>query len=213
MSRYIVLGMMVGGLLLGGCSILDKVLPDKQQEYKKSQSLPDLEIPPDLTSESINDTMAVPEIDASGTATYSTYQERARHKAQDRATSGSQEAQVLDAGEGKSYLILPEDFAGAWESLGSALDKAGFELEDKDRDRGVYFVRYSGGKGESAKKKERGFFSRLAFWRGNDTPRYQLSLTGVGDKTEIVVLDQKGNWDSSAEAKEILNRLQAVLSN
>lgn len=212
MSRYIVLGIVLGGLLLGGCSIFDKVLPDKQQEYKKSQSLPDLEVPPDLTSESINDTMAVPEIDASGTATYSTYQDRVRRKAQERAESEPQEVQLLDAGEGKTFLILPEGFASAWESLGSALDKAGLELEDKDRARGVYSVRYSGGKGRSASKKEKGFFSRLAFWK-DDSTYYLLSLTGVGDKTEIVILDQKGNWDSSTEAKEILNRIQSALSN
>src|SRR2546430_9764238 len=75
MSRYLIVGVLVSGFTLGGCG-MDKVLPDKQHEYKKSQSLPDLEVPPDLSSESINDTMAVPEVDANGTATFSTYQER-----------------------------------------------------------------------------------------------------------------------------------------
>src|ERR687892_14998 len=106
MWRYIILGIMLSGLLLSGCSLFDKILPDRQQEYKKSQSLPDLEVPPDLTSESINDTMAVPEIDASGTATYSTYQERTRHKTQEQTENDPQGTQLLDAGEGKTYLIV-----------------------------------------------------------------------------------------------------------
>lgn len=158
--------------------------------------------------------MAVPEIDANGTATYSTYQERARRKAQERAASETQGAEVLEAGEGKVYLALPEDFASAWTSLGSALNKAGLEIEEEDRARGIYYVRYSGAEGGSADKKEQGLLSRLAFWKKDDGwSHYQLSLTGVGDKTEVVILDQKGNWDTSAEAGKILNRIQAVMSN
>ncbi len=205
--------LLLGGLMVGGCSLFEAVLPDKQQEYKKSQSLPDLEVPPDLSSESINDTMAVPEIDANGTATYSTYQERARRKAQERAASETQGAEVLEAGEGKVYLALPEDFASAWTSLGSALNKAGLEIEEEDRARGVYYVRYSGAEGGSADKKEQGLLSRLAFWKDDDLPHYQLSLTGVGHKTEVVILDKKGNWDTSAEAGKILKQIQAVMSN
>lgn len=48
---------------LGACGYmpnLSKVLPDKKSEYKKSESMPDLEIPPDLTSSAINEAMAIP---------------------------------------------------------------------------------------------------------------------------------------------------------
>ena len=62
-----------------GCSwfpTFDDVMPDRNKEYQKSASLPDLEIPPDLSSDAISDTLSVPEVDAKGTASYSTYQER-----------------------------------------------------------------------------------------------------------------------------------------
>lgn len=62
---------------LGGCKAitakLDEVDPEKRVEYKKSSSLPPLEIPPDLTSSTVDDTLAVPDISPSGTATYSVY--------------------------------------------------------------------------------------------------------------------------------------------
>ncbi|MDE0283406.1 MAG: hypothetical protein OXN26_02485, partial [Gammaproteobacteria bacterium] len=39
---------------------IGKILPDKKSEYKKSESMPDLEIPPDLTADAINDSMNIP---------------------------------------------------------------------------------------------------------------------------------------------------------
>ena len=48
---------------MGACGYmpnLGKVLPDKKSEYKKSESMPDLEVPPDLTSNALNESMAIP---------------------------------------------------------------------------------------------------------------------------------------------------------
>ncbi len=72
---------------LSGCSWimpkLDKVEADNRSQYKKSKSLPDLEVPPDLTTEAIRDRMSVPE--AGGTAKYSTYQERIAERKQQQS--------------------------------------------------------------------------------------------------------------------------------
>src|SRR3990172_7039649 len=49
--------------ILAGCSYipkLDEVLPDKRTEYKKSESLPGLEVPPDLTTARGEGAMGIP---------------------------------------------------------------------------------------------------------------------------------------------------------
>ncbi|MGH2652169.1 MAG: hypothetical protein ACRDHK_13285, partial [Actinomycetota bacterium] len=77
MLRGSILGLYLSAML--GCSwfpTFDEVIPDRNKEYQKSASLPDLEIPPDLSSDAVSDTLSVPEVDAKGTASYSTYQER-----------------------------------------------------------------------------------------------------------------------------------------
>ena len=73
---------------LAGCAWvmpqLDKVMSDNRNEYKKSRTMPDLDVPPDLTSDAIRDRMAIPE--GGETATYSTYQERTAQRKQQAAT-------------------------------------------------------------------------------------------------------------------------------
>ena len=62
-------------------------------------------------------------------------------------------------------LTLNEQFDRAWRRVGLALDRVGFTVEDRDRSKGMYFVRYidpehrqrSGG-------RTRGWFSRFKFW-------------------------------------------------
>jgi uncharacterized lipoprotein len=47
----------------------------------------------------------------------------------------------------------------------------------------------------------------LKFWDRKGNEIHQLSLTGVGDKTEVVVLDKDGKWETSDEAGQLLSRL------
>ena len=49
---------------------------------------------------------------------------------------------ALRKGEGGGTLALNEQFDRAWRRVGLALDRVGFTVEDRDRSKGVYFVRY-----------------------------------------------------------------------
>ena len=50
---------------MGGCgrltSMLDEVVPDRRKDYTRAKTLPDLSVPPGLSSEAIRDQMAIPE--------------------------------------------------------------------------------------------------------------------------------------------------------
>lgn len=135
MSRYLIVGVLVSGFMLGGCG-MDKVLPDKQQEYKKSQSLPDLEVPPDLSSESINDTMAVPEVDAKGTATFSTYQERIAVRGKTGAGDPGGAAGGSRVSSEKE-LIINSNLAELWPRLHSFWAERGYVVRSDDQEHGV----------------------------------------------------------------------------
>jgi outer membrane protein assembly factor BamC len=399
--------LIIASLLVGGCSKylpkLDEVLPDRTKEYRKSESLPDLEVPPDLTADAINDSMAVPDVNAAGVATYSSYQERvtarkearrieenpltiqtldnekvlivnglpsvvwydlqdfwqsngfelelndqelgimetgwrnnAQNLSRDRfkiflepgtqdgtsvlyvshsgedmqpvgenlvwtkrardpatedamlarlsralggassssqsttrsssrtirpasttsqsrsvpqktasrtaisdddgfkapvspgtsagsytpgvpatastaqlpsTTSGSSQAEVVNAGGGKYYINVPQNFSHAWTSTQQALERTSLIVEEGDRDLGVFYVTYS----ETGEKKK-SVWKKMAFWSKDDEDKYQVSLTGVGPKTEIVILDAEGKWDSSDIANSILKELSSQLN-
>jgi outer membrane protein assembly factor BamC len=61
-------------MALTACSTrFDTLLPDRRPDYRQSKVSPALEVPPDLTSSTIDDTLLVPEINPAGSASLSAY--------------------------------------------------------------------------------------------------------------------------------------------
>lgn len=103
-------------------------------------------------------------------------------------------------------LNIAEEFDRAWRLTGVALDRVGFAVEDRDRAKGIYFVRYNDPMKEAEKP---GFFAKLAFWRDRDANidkenQYQVKLVPEGQETRILVLNEKGDRDNSETAQRIL---------
>lgn len=122
-------------------------------------------------------------------------------------TAAPQRAELISAGGGKVYLTVAEDFAAAWTSTASALSSVGIQVEQEDRDRGLYFIRVP----DATAGEEKGMLSKLKFWDG-DSDQFQLSLTGVGDKTEVVLLNREGKWETGDVAGQLLSRLNQELN-
>lgn len=90
-------------------------------------------------------------------------------------------------------LEVDEAADRAWRRVGLALDRSGFTVEDRDRNAGIYYVRYVDPK--MAGKEEPGFFSRLFGGDKADTgalARYRVTLKAQGDKTLVAVADSQG---------------------
>ena len=122
-------------------------------------------------------------------------------------------AYIVRDGEGVSALDLQDNFSRAWRRTGLALDRVGFTVEDRDRSRGLYYVRYiDTDKAEAG--EDDGFFSALKFW-GDDKPdqkkEYLVSLVGKQSTTQIVILDTDGKRENSETADRILGLLHEQL--
>ena len=367
---------LVAAVMLAGCSKimpkLDKVIPDTRTEYRKSRSMPDLEVPPDLTTDAIKDRMAIP--DGGDAATYSSYQERiaqrkrqreleksandaikvldnehilavqgapkqvwpqlrkfmeeARYKlelddeelgvietvwdenaeqltrqkfkifaeageqagttllyvsqrvetlakkgdqmvwqpaerdaAQEKdlvsrlqqylvgarttpaprpsvaeaaegaakapkaaaapamtadeayrarpATEGKV-ASLVSAGTGKLYLAIEQPFADAWTNVELALERAGYAVDQADKDRGTFYLRVAPADGAT---KKRGLLSKMKFWGKDDDQRLQLNLTAVGSRTEAVLLDKEGRWEQGEVTRKLLTAVAQGLES
>lgn len=122
-------------------------------------------------------------------------------------------SQLIKGREGTA-LQISEDFARTWRLVGVALDRTGFLVEDRDRSRGLYFVRYDDPtKGAT---KETGWLSKLAFWRSEKAvpksgSQYQVRLESQGASTRIIVLDAKGQPEQSDTGERILTLVQEHL--
>ncbi|CAK0758354.1 Outer membrane protein assembly factor BamC [Gammaproteobacteria bacterium] len=120
-------------------------------------------------------------------------------------------AQLISEG-GSSVLMVDEDFARTWRHAGLALDQVGFTVEDRNRNSGVYYVRYNDPLKDSNNNK--GFLSKLAFW-SSDTPssaeQYQIHLQERDKRTEVTVLTKDGTRDTSPTGQRILTLLRERL--
>ncbi len=118
-----------------------------------------------------------------------------------------------DAG-GVSQVVVQEPFDRTWRRVGLALDRVNFTVEDRDRTKGIYYVRYVDPDADASKKKgEKGFLDKLAFWRSDKTDARQAAqmrvvVTGSGDTSTIVqVQSHDGKIDSSETGRKILGLL------
>ena len=115
-------------------------------------------------------------------------------------------AEIFDVGDGKSYLVIPQEFTRGWREARMIVERAEYVIEASDQAKGIYDFRIFKSENE---KEEKGFLSKLKFWADDDAGiPYQLSLTGVGDKTEVIITNEDGNWETSEEAKAILEVLR-----
>ena len=137
----------------------------------------------------------------------------ARAKGELAAPRKDERAKIVGAEGGPSAIELAEPFDRAWRRVGLVLDRAGFTVEDRNRAKGFYFVRYVGL--EADLKKDEGFLSKLAFWRSAPDPKaeqYRVLVKDRNDLSEIQVLNKEGNPDPSETARKILSLLQQQLN-
>ncbi len=134
----------------------------------------------------------------------------AKAKAQVAARSPRDErAKLVSAADGATLLNVAEPFDRAWRRVGLALDRVGFTVEDRDRSKGVYFVRYVDPATDN--KKNEGLLSKLAFWRTDEPVKavqYQVTVKeGAADDSQVRVFGKDGQPDATGASKKILSLL------
>jgi outer membrane protein assembly factor BamC len=120
---------------------------------------------------------------------------------------------VLQKGGDGAALSLNEQFDRAWRRVGLALDRVGFTVEDRDRSKGIYFVRYIDPNLDGKSADSKGLFSRW-FSSGSDKQKqeqYRVVVKDAGERAEVNVLNKEGVRDQSATANRILTLLYEQL--
>lgn len=121
---------------------------------------------------------------------------------------------VRISGEGAGRGIdLDDPFDRAWRRVGLALDRGGFTVEDRDRSRGAYFVRYIDADEQARAAADRpGFFSRL-FSRSTKpelSQQYRLNLVSAGTGVRLTIQDKDGKPTPDAD-RATVNRILDLL--
>jgi outer membrane protein assembly factor BamC len=119
----------------------------------------------------------------------------------------------LDKSAGGATLDLPESFDRAWLRVGLALDRTNFTVDNRDREKGIYYVRYADSMQEL---KRDGLFGKLFYSDKSakkDSHEFLVNVRSKGDAmTQVAVVDSKGQVDTSSDAQRIVTLLHAQLN-
>jgi len=127
--------------------------------------------------------------------------------------SAVQSRATLSRGADGGTLALDDQFDRAWRRVGLALDRVGFTVEDRDRSKGLYFVRYIDPQLDN-KKAEKGWLDRLKFWGSSEAVKpeqYRIEVKNVASGSQVKVLTKDGAQESSQTAGRILALLYEQL--
>jgi outer membrane protein assembly factor BamC len=145
-------------------------------------------------------------------------QEAAAQQAGTTATSAAAPARATLVADAEPPRVeLAEPFDRAWRLIGLALDRGGFTVDDRDRSRGTYFVRYIDPEAQAkAASSKPGFFSRMFGSKKEEiaSEQFQLQAVAGGSGTTVTVFDREGKVVSGidrATAVKILSLLHEHL--
>ena len=155
---------------ISGCSwfSIDSVTEDNTQEYRRAETMPPLDVPPDLSTSRINDRIAG---DQANSATYSEYEEAETNPLAtlygvDTVTKPSL------SGEGETrHLIVPGDYSVVWERIDEFWVQAGISIKRQNQSIGLMDTETGSDNYAYRMRLERGDTSRsqLVYITGRDS--------------------------------------------
>jgi outer membrane protein assembly factor BamC len=137
---------------------------------------------------------------------------RAQVAAASVAAPKQPKAKFVQEGNNTARIDMSASFDRAWRDVGLALDRSNFTVEDRDRSKGIYFVRYVNPKEVGQSK---GFFSKL-FSSSDDSSlkakRYRVVLKSSSDNlTQVSVQDDAGKPENTPAGFKLLTLLDEQL--
>ncbi len=126
------------------------------------------------------------------------------------AFSAPAAANAVLENSGAGPLVVNDGFDRAWRRVGLALDRVGFTVEDRDRSKGIFFVRYIDPEGPVAGPSG-SLLDALAFWRSApktaQAPYRVVVADSGGASSRVVVQNSKGEVETSPTSRRILSLL------
>ncbi|NJN47362.1 MAG: outer membrane protein assembly factor BamC [Candidatus Competibacteraceae bacterium] len=223
--------------LLAACTVAtEDLIPDRRPDYRQSRTLDPLEVPPDLTGSTIDDTLLVPEFSPTGSATLSDYAGE-RTTGQVTASSGEtvlqQQPDIRVERDGqRRWLVVDEEPDVLWPRIKEFWTGNGLLLEKDDPRIGIMETRWAENRADIPDGPVRSLLGRVMDFAYSAPTRdkFRVRLERVDDGTEVYLThygveevvrggnDRQGGdviWqtrppDSELET-EMLNRLMVYL--
>lgn len=197
-----------------GCGSFENILPDREKEYKYSTEIPPLEVPPDLTVSTIEDSPIRPVTGgspASAGTEAGVKQRPSLHEELPEPGKAESAPDVERSAEG-AYISIKEKFPIAWRMVGRALSRLEIEVQDLNRSDGLYYIIFED---KRNRKAEDSIWSSLAFWSDSNAVEEQHFRVRVDDKsdtTEVRILDDDEVVISEGTGLDLLQMIQTKIN-
>ena len=124
----------------------------------------------------------------------------------EQAISSEGRLAIAETAQGKSYIKLALPFNRAWASVGKAIESSSFEITDRDRSAGTYYVKYLG---QDADQEEGGGWFGWLFGGKDENPLIGLAcVVAVGEKdagnVEITLTPEGGEALKKRDEQSLL---------
>lgn len=125
------------------------------------------------------------------------------------SVNSEQRATITKQTDGTLDLTVNDQFDRAWRRVGLALDRVGFVVEDRDRSKGTYYVRYTDVDIDDSPKKKKGLLDSLKFW-GDDDEKKQAATEAPVKKNDTGMVDKLKFWKATDVEKVDPNKQYRV---
>jgi len=190
---------------LAACSMLPSgggIFIDQKEEYKKAHELPAIEVPPTLLADGAKD-----EYDGGIKATQSVRSTPAM-SAVVKVTSLADEQPMAELKKSgvNSSLLVRDSLRNTWRKTIGVLEDLGYDIEDKNRQRGKIYLNVP-----IASGKSKGLFSGFSLLGDVEVVVYVVALDSQENGVKIRVLsEEKGRVDDDV-TRDILYDLTSNL--
>ncbi len=196
-------------IIFSSCGSMEKVLPDRKKEYQYSSEIPPLEIPPELSATTIEQT-PIKSAAVSSKVEPAEYAQPSEKKIEQPEVVAEPEKDLtVEAEDGGRYIEIEESYPIAWRMVGRALSRLEIEIDDLNRSEGLYYIIFRDQQNQS---NDGGFWSGLAFWSSENgvgtEEEYQIKLSDNSGITELRVLDDEGVPQSEGTGLNVLKMIQ-----
>lgn len=116
-------------------------------------------------------------------------------------------ARLVNTGNSTTLQVL-DNFDNSWRSVGQALNRSGFAVEDKNRSAGIYYVRYED---PIAASQKTGLFSKIFGKKKVPINKYIVHVRNAGPSSQVIVTDRTNRVLASKTSNRILKILHEQL--
>ena len=126
------------------------------------------------------------------------------------AAAAPPKASVVTVG-GVPYVKMQDDFDRSWRQVGLALDRSGFTVEDRDRSKGSYYVRYVDPTQEGATKGLLDKVFGTSSKKDLAGKRYRIVVAPEAPGARVGVLDEDGSAPTAEADRRVAGQIVTLL--